>query len=134
LKEQRVKEIIHDWLKSQYPEKAVWRQSSGADISIFAVAHPHNRWEAYHTIAVECKGTAASNAKLDRAVGQSLRYYMQCNKPPAFLAVPHDYEKIKELRRIMGFYDLPIGLLIVHDDGKVEKVRDTKGQPSIEIL
>jgi len=101
LKEAEVTEIVCNWLKLQYPEETIQKQSWGADLAIFKITTPSNQWQRHNTIYVECKKTEASDGKLDRAVGQVLRYYMRENKPPTFLAVPHDYEKMDELRKIL---------------------------------
>lgn len=134
MKESEVEDSVYDWLRKKHPNESVRKQKSGADLAIFKVMTPSGQWEVHHTIHVECKRTEASNAKLDRSVGQALRYYMENKRSPTFLAIQHDYQKMKELKEILEFYDPPIGLLAVHDDSRVETVRNSKGQPSTETI
>ena len=81
-------------------------------------------WMTYFEM-IECKGTKSN---VHRAIGQCLDYYWSYGRIPTFLAVPNDYKKLETLERVLKFFDLPIGILLVDRDGKVLVKLEAKGK------
>jgi len=71
----------------------------------------------FRGVQVECKGT---DADVDKALGQTLRYVFKSPSGQTYLAVPEDYGNLEVLQQMMDAFSLPIGLLIVKYDGTVE--------------
>lgn len=67
---------------------------------------------------IECKG---SDADLDRALGQSLGYYVLFGKVPTYLAVPRNHFRFTFLKEIIETLDLPLGLIQVDENGEVNR-------------
>jgi len=69
------------------------------------------------SVQVECKGT---DADVDKALGQTLRYAFKSPSSQTYLALPEDYENLEVLHQMLNAFNLAIGLLLVKYDGTVE--------------
>lgn len=109
--------VVVDFLENRFGSGSVGR----ADVDLIALTKKAK-------VQVECKGT---NANLDRAIGQCLRYYIKNRKIPIFLCVPEDYQELMTLRNLLHDLDLPIGLLIVEANKNIIIDRIAKGFESV---
>lgn len=75
---------------------------------------------------IECKG---SDADLDRALGQSLGYYVLFGNVPTYLAVPRNHFRFNYLKEVIETLDLPLGLIQVEENGEINKVKEARGEP-----
>jgi hypothetical protein len=75
--------------------------------------------------AIECKGTKSN---FHRALGQCLDYHFIYDCIPIYLAIPKDYRSLKNVKQILSFFKLPIGVLLVDESGKVSKEIEAKGK------
>lgn len=90
---------------------------------------------------VECKGTQKDSSSAlewtDASIGQALRYFVKNGKSgqiPTYLGLPYDFYNLKTLVSIVENLNLPLGLLIVAADGKVEMVRQAETPPLKELV
>lgn len=127
LKELIVKNYVKKWLEERW-KKPVHIIHDGADVD-FLVWQLHLAPSFYlwltHFEAMECKGTKSN---VHRAIGQCLHYYWSYGRIPTYLAVPNDYKKLETLERVLKFFDLPIGILLVDSNGEVLAKMEAKGK------
>ena len=128
MREQIVREHIKKWLEKRW-KQAVREDEKYVDYRLVEL-YPRERISPDETWlvnieAVECKGTGSG---VHRAIGQCLDYYMEYGCIPLYLAVPADYTKLSSLDRIMGFYDLPLGILTVNEEGEISVRRKAVGK------
>ena len=127
MEHEEVVKTVEKWLKKEYPPPI--EVSAGAEVDI--IVNTFQRfWEEGKMIIkthlqVECKKT---DDHRDVAIGQSLRYYTDRKGLFTYLAVPEDYQQFKELRDILEFVDLPIGLILAYYNADVKVVRQAKGK------
>jgi len=127
MKHEEVKEIVAKWLQNKHtlPE-IIGKEDFMPDILVYTEQQSDGNKTIYHRyLQVECKKT---NDSIERALGQCLHYYTIFNGLFTYLAVPADFSKLQELQEILGFVNLPIGLLIVHHDGRVETIKEAEGK------
>jgi hypothetical protein len=130
--------IIRQWLSQEYTGSSTRvkqnPQNAGIDLYVDSFSElPVNTETTSMTfhVQVECKG---SDAESDRALGQSLGYLVFADGVPTYLAFPYDYPDIGYVRNIVEKLDLPLGLLLVAEDGTVDKIRSARGEPKIYRL
>ncbi len=128
MEHQEVVEIVAKWLESEHlPPKIIGKKEFMPDILVYS-DHSTSDKSIYHRyLQIECK---KSNDDIDQALGQCLRYYTNFNGLFTYLAIPEDFskDKLQDLQAILEFVTLPIGLLMVHLDGRVEKIRQAEGK------
>ena len=129
MKHDEIVEIAKNWLKKQYPPPA---KVSAGEIDLIVNAF-QRFWEEEKLIIkthlqIECKKTEDHE---DPAIGQCLRYYTNTKGLFTYLAVPEDYQRLKELESVLEFVNLPIGLMLVYYSGEVKIKRKAEGK---EIL
>lgn len=129
MEENTVKNHIKRWLESSWMRKAQVTYGGGQNVDLLVNEIRFLPWFDRPWIIdyeqVECKGT---DSNIHRAIGQCLDYYLAYRKIPTYLAVPQDYEQLGTLERIIGFFNLPIGILLVDNDGLISKRREAKGK------
>lgn len=113
---------IKNWLESKY-RRGVGGAISYADVEV-SVYDPLTH-VLKQTLQIECKGTSDDN---DRAVGQCLRYYLIAKGLTTYLAVPSDYRYLQDVEKVMNEFNLPIGILLVGNNGDVNVSREAIGQ------
>ena len=125
---------VSNWLKEQHASRDIEVGVRDIDLSVSTTEWVGNRTTIQTFLHVECKKT---NDDMDRAIGQCLRYYASIPERskelkgiPTYLAVPEDFQSLKELKYVIEFIDLPLGLLVVYYDGKVEELRKAIGKPA----
>ena len=133
MEHEEVKEIIAKWLKNKHPPpKIIGKEDFMPDLLVYTERQSEGNktvYPVYHRyLQVECKGSKAKVVNVDQAIGQCLRYYTIFKGLFTYLAVPEDFSKLQELQEILGFVNLPIGLLIVHHDGRVETMKKAEGK------
>lgn len=74
---------------------------------------------------IECKGTDSDS---NRAIGQCLKYYHMYDSIPTYLAVPRDYKFLVNLKQVIDFSKLPIGLLLVDELGQISMEKEANGR------
>ena len=117
LYENEVVEAVKNWIKSEHPDWIIWR-AWHFDV----VAGP---FENEPAVAVECKGHPSERYKVHRAIGQCLDY-TTFTKVPCFIAIPQDFIYNNRILKTLEHHKLPIGLLVVDDDGNVKILRTGK--------
>lgn len=127
MEHEEVKEIVAKWLENKHaPPKIIGKEDFMPDILVYTERQSEGDKTVYHRyLQVECKKT---NDDIERALGQCLRYYTNFKGLFTYLAVPEDFSKMQELQEILRFLNLPIGLLTVHHDGRVETVKEAEGK------
>jgi len=127
MEHEEVKEVVAKWLESKHPHpKIIGKEDFMPDILVYTEQQFEGDKTVYHRyLQVECKKT---NDDIERALGQCLHYYTIFEGLFTYLAVPEDFSKLQELQKILTFVNLPIGLLIVHHDGKVETIKEAEGK------
>jgi hypothetical protein len=126
LKEEIVTHYVKKWLQEHKQPILYENQKLGIDFLIgnfLLVTH----WAIYFC-QIECKGTKSD---IDRAVGQCLRYHHIYDSIPTYLAIPKDYRQLRDLQEVVEFFELPIGILLVDNEGKVTLKRKAKGKRRI---
>jgi hypothetical protein len=140
LNEEDVAKAVLAWSRERYPDSAVERMSGPyVDITVTKVKGILNLDpNATMTFAakVECKGTQKDGATaigiMYGALGQALWYQAQDVEGrlvPTFLAVPGDFYGLDKLKLILKQLRLPIGLLVVSEDGQVSIAKDSDTIP-----
>ena len=124
MKESTVKDLIIEWLEARW-RKSIVHNELGVDFLVFQWSPTIFPTWIMGLEQIECKGT---NSDVHRAIGQSLDYYFNSDCIPTYLAVPEDYKQLKILEQIMGFFSLPIGILLVDSQGKISVKREAKGK------
>jgi len=121
---QEVVETVKNWLKRQHPSPRRVAEGSHADI-LLMTDYYEKPLVTYH-LQVECKGTEDN---VDVAIGQCLRYYALSSLEGLFtyLAIPEDFKQLVTLQAVLRLVTLPIGLLSVYNDGKVEIIKKAEG-------
>lgn len=119
-----VLKIVKAWLKNRHPPPRRVSEGSNADLLVITTHFGETSSATYH-LQVECKRTAVS---VDVAIGQCLRYYADFAGLFTYLAIPEDFKMFKELQDIFGMVALPIGLIIVHNNGAVEIIKEAEGK------
>lgn len=126
MKHNEVEEIVEKWLKSQNPPpKIIGKKDFMPDFLVYTERSEDNKTVYHRYLQVECKKTGDA---IDRALGQCLHYYTNLKGLFTYLALPEDHSKLQELQEILRFVNLPIGLLIVHYDGRVETIKEAEGK------
>ena len=122
-----VEEIVAKWLESQYSHpKIIGKEGFMPDLLVYTKRQTEDNKTVYHRyLQVECKKT---DDDIDRALGQCLHYYTLFKGLFTYLAVPEDFSKLQDLQEILRFVDLPIGLLVVRHDGRVETIKEAEGK------
>jgi len=132
MEHEEVEEIVAKWLESQHPPPKMIGTSFMPDLLVYTEQQSEGNktvYPVYHRyLQVECKGTKAQVVNVDQAIGQCLRYYTIFKGLFTYLAVPEDFSKLQDLQEILSFVNPPIGLLIVHHDGRVETVKKAEGR------
>jgi len=120
LEEPEVKRAIVDWIKSEHPDWYVWRRWH-----FDVVAGPS---KSQPSLAVECKGGSSRRHKAQRAIGQCLDYMTESifANVPCFIATPKNFPDNQVILKTLEYQKLPIGLLVVGDDGRVTILREAK--------
>ena len=143
--EEEVISNVISWLKAAYPKASVERQKGPyVDVTVTSVegTYAFDRDASLTFLAqVECKGTQKDSSTAlewtDASIGQALRYLIKNGKDgliPTYLALPHDFYHLDILMSIIEKLDLPLGLLIVSDDGAVEMSRQARTPPLKKLI
>lgn len=125
--------LVRKWLSKQYlgSSAKVEQNPRNAGIDLYVMSfseipiNPETSSMTVH-VQVECKG---SDSDPDRALGQSLGYLIIGDEVPTYLAFPYAYQDFDYIRRIVEKLDLPLGLLLVAEDGRVDIIRNARGEP-----
>jgi hypothetical protein len=129
-----VKEIIEDYLESKYPSPYIVGAFSAyidrADVMVYSTKDIEGTTPHSLHLQVECKKTKDDIA---HAIGQCLKYFTQWDSLLTYVAVPEDIKDLKKLECILQFMKLPIGLMVVSNDHKVEIRKEAEGKNSVYI-
>jgi len=140
--EEAVVARVTAWTKHRYPTCSVAREKvQFIDLSAISISGKLLTMEdksLTEHVQIECKGTQKAKSTtmqlMYSALGQTLTYYITSDKIPTFLAVPTDYKKLETLKRVIEELDLPIGLLLVPEDGELLVMREARGTPWTRTL
>lgn len=128
----KVCEIVGEWLEIKYPspkEVGEWPVATeGADVLVYTSKEIEGKTVHCFHLQVECKGT---KDPVHEAIGKCLKYYAQWDGLLTYLAVPEDYKDFRKLEIVLKFATLPIGLIVVYDDRKVEVKKEAEGKSSV---
>jgi len=129
LKESIVRDYINKWLEKRW-KRTLKEKTSNVDFLIWE--SPIWGLEPVFSLSwlvyleqIECKGT---NSGVHRAVGQCMDYYFSNDCIPTYLAVPEDYKQLKTLEQLIKFFSLPIGILLVNNEGEISTKTEAKGK------
>jgi len=126
MKHEEVKKFVADWLVTENkPPRIIGDEGFMPDILVYTEKTETGKTVYHRYLQVECKKT---NDDIERGLGQCLHYYTIFDGLFTYLAVPEDFSKLQELQKVMNFVGLPIGLLVVHYDGRIEIVRKAEGK------
>lgn len=126
MRESDVKGFIKRWLKQR---KMPFHEGVLVDFLLSEIYPPHKtpntlRW--WITLEqIECKGTYSN---FHRAIGQCLDYFLFYGRIPTYLAVPDDYKYLRHIEKILDYFKLPIGILVVNNRGEILTKRKAKGK------
>ena len=122
-------QIVKKWLENQNPPP---REVGKADVDLIVntVQKLENKLFITNHLQVECKKTEDYAGP---SIGMCLHYYTERDGLFTYLAVPEDYQHLKELQDIFRLVTLPIGLIVVHNDGKVEIVKKAEGKETTQL-
>jgi hypothetical protein len=115
LKESEVANYVRIWLHEN--NKSILADGTNGRITgvDFVVGIGVPKDDQKPTELIECKG---EDSDMYKPIGQCLSYRLR-GKIPTYLAIPQNLPFIKELIEIIDYFDLPIGLLLLDDEGKV---------------
>jgi hypothetical protein len=129
-----VKEIVEDWLeKSRTSPEIVGEPPvavENADVIVYLPKDGEEKTAQFLHLQVECK---KSKDDVADAIGQCLKYFTRWDSLLTYLAVPEDIKDLTKLECILQFVNLPIGLLVVSNDHKVEVRKKSEGKNSVFI-
>jgi len=119
LKEETVKAHVKRWLQKRW-KLSLADNASNVDYVVCRLQPkpPEFRWWIYYE-AVECKGSESGKGETHRAIGQCLDYFISYGGIPTYLAVPEDYQQLKTLVRVIEYFHLPIGIIVVNVKGNI---------------
>lgn len=118
---------VKNWLEKRYSFPTKVDESKVREIDLVALTVQYGGESPlvkYH-LQVECKKT---EDYVGPSVGICLYYYVKMDGLFTYLAIPEDYKQFQELQKIFRMVDLPIGLIVVHNNGKVEIVKNAEGK------
>ena len=135
---------IQRFFESKYPQCDVCGHSAvrhlmpdfNPMVDIVVVTHIHENSDLtfkYH-LQVECKNTDAQG---EDALNQAIKYWQSTRYPSereglfTYLGVPEDFRDLNKVLDKIEQENLPIGILLVHDDGSVEIKKEAKGTMKI---
>lgn len=124
MKHEVVVQTVKKWLENQNPPP---REVGEVDVDLIVntVQKLENKTFITNHLQVECKKT---EDYVGPAIGMCLRYYAERDGLFTYLAIPEDYRQFKELQDIFRLVNLPIGLIVVHNNGEVEVVKKAQGK------
>jgi hypothetical protein len=123
LKELDVEECVRKWLEKRWKRKIDEHSPWGVDFLIHKTSVFERSCIMYEQI--ECKGTKSN---VHRAIGQCLDYYRIHGCIRTYIAIPKDYKQTETLEKILGFFSLPIGILLINNEGTVSLKRKASGK------
>jgi len=122
LRESEVANHIRRWLHEN--NKSILSDGTGGRYTgvdfVVGAGSPKNNQEP--TELIECKGEGSDLYKL---IGQCLSYRLSA-KIPTYLAIPENLPFTRKLVEIIDYFNLPIGLLLLDDDGTVSVKKKAK--------
>jgi hypothetical protein len=111
--------------KKYQPPTIIGKKDFMPDILVYTEQNKGEKTFYHRYLLVECKKTKDD---IERALGQCLHYYTIFGGLFTYLAVPDDFSKLGELQEIVSFVKLPIGLLLVRQDGGIETMKEAEGR------
>lgn len=115
LKESEVVDHVRRWLHENDKSILVDGTSGRYAGPDFVVREGGSENNQKPTEQIECKG---EDSDIYKPIGQCL-YYRWDGKTPTYLAIPQNLPFIKDLTEIIDYFNLPIGLLLLDDEGTV---------------
>ena len=125
-----VVESVKNWLKQKYPPPKEVFDGAQVDIIVDTYERLKEKIIIRTHLQVECKKT---NDFADQAIGQCLRYYTDFKGLCTYIAIPDDFHQLEDLKNIIEFVELPLGIISVHYDGTIEIIRKAEGHERLEI-
>jgi len=134
MKEKEVVNLVKKWINSGHPERFMPSSDYGADILVLSSEIFQQRYvsqdmlnKAYFTyhMQIECKGTYSNH---HRAIGQCLEYFIKLKGIPTYLAFPRDYSRLEIVEKIIAHFNLPIGIMLVSENGAIDIKRIAQGK------
>jgi hypothetical protein len=115
LKESEVADHVRRWLHDNN-KSILFDGTSGRCTGVDFVVGPGNPQNSQKPAEqIECKGEGSD---IYKPIGQCLCYRWE-GRVPTYLAIPQNLPFIEELNEIIDYFNLPIGLLLLDDEGTV---------------